>query len=545
MSRLRETTAALLIAVFMISSFAVMCEAKSSLVPIQASSGTEVGGIITENTIWSEEEYLVTASILVPEGITLEITPGVSINFQNFFIQIDGTLRIRGVPENKIIINFTHTHEPSILFTDSSIDYDPLTEEGCIIENAIITSHNVKTWLIEISYCSPKISSNILTNYHSLLGSIIYITHSPGAVISSNILTNYHSVVGSVIHIRRSSGAVIVNNHIKYGEVGISIGSSDDNIRGPIIAYNTIQNSSIGIDSFGGTPIIKNNLITGNNYFGVKSSGIATGGSPIITYNVIKNNSVGLTVSNHASIYYNNIYDNEEYNAQLSEEIIEDVNVTHNWWGSTEEEEIELKLYDYQDFFRLSNLVYVPFLEEPINETSVGIQSLEPEIESEPEPEPSKPAEFVVSDLSITPLHPLISQDRFGVDVNFSVKVTNIGDKEGSYTVDFKVRWLDQGWDWETIDIQTVTLARGDSTTVFYEETWSAGTYQVNVENLTLNFTVEDPEPEPESSFLDKIPGFPYESIILGLIAVIIIIWRVLPSPCGTSTWRGTGEKND
>ena len=31
---------------------------------------------------------------------------------------------------------------------------------------------------------------------------------------------------------------------------------------------------------------------------------------------------------------------------------------------------------------------------------------------------------------------------------------------------------------------------------------------------------------KPEPSFWDKIPGFPYESIIIGLIAVIIIVWR-------------------
>ena len=28
-----------------------------------------------------------------------------------------------------------------------------------------------------------------------------------------------------------------------------------------------------------------------------------------------------------------------------------------------------------------------------------------------------------------------------------------------------------------------------------------------------------------EPSFWDKIPGFPYESIIIGLISVIIILW--------------------
>ena len=58
--------------------------------------------------------------------------------------------------------------------------------------------------------------------------------------------------------------------------------------------------------------------------------------------------------------------------------------------------------------------------------------------------------------------------------------------------------------------------------TQFFELTRGEGTYEVEVEGLTGSFNVVKPEP----SFWDKIPGFPYESIIIGLIAVIIIIWR-------------------
>ena len=43
----------------------------------------------------------------------------------------------------------------------------------------------------------------------------------------------------------------------------------------------------------------------------------------------------------------------------------------------------------------------------------------------------ARPAEFVVSDL-------VVSANEEG-EVTFSVKVTNIGEMEGSYTVDFKV----------------------------------------------------------------------------------------------------------
>jgi hypothetical protein len=52
---------------------------------------------------------------------------------------------------------------------------------------------------------------------------------------------------------------------------------------------------------------------------------------------------------------------------------------------------------------------------------------------------------------------------------------------------------------------------------LFYAE----GTYTVSYSGLTGSFEVK----EPKSSFWDKIPGFTYESIMLGLISTIIILW--------------------
>jgi hypothetical protein len=46
------------------------------------------------------------------------------------------------------------------------------------------------------------------------------------------------------------------------------------------------------------------------------------------------------------------------------------------------------------------------------------------------------------------------------------------------------------------------------------------GTYLVEVEGLTGSFTVK-----PESSPWDNIPGFPYESILLGLVFGLLAIW--------------------
>ena len=48
----------------------------------------------------------------------------------------------------------------------------------------------------------------------------------------------------------------------------------------------------------------------------------------------------------------------------------------------------------------------------------------------------------------------------------------------------------------------------------------TAGDFKVEVDGLTGSFKVKS-----KPSFWEKIPGFPYESIILGLISVIIILW--------------------
>jgi hypothetical protein len=127
-----------------------------------------------------------------------------------------------------------------------------------------------------------------------------------------------------------------------------------------------------------------------------------------------------------------------------------------------------------------------------------------------------KPAEFEFSNLEITP-----KEVELGMNVTISVDVTNVGEKMGGCTVELKVNREVV----ESVDIAAFGGVPPDydqvTATQFFELTRGEGTYEVEVEGLTGSFTVK-----PEPSFWDKIPGFPYESIIIGLIAVIIIIWR-------------------
>jgi PKD repeat protein len=122
-----------------------------------------------------------------------------------------------------------------------------------------------------------------------------------------------------------------------------------------------------------------------------------------------------------------------------------------------------------------------------------------------PPPPPPKPAEFEVSDLVVSP-----GEVVEGESVTVTVKVTNVGEEEGTHTVDLKVDGL-------VVDSETVTLAGGASATVSFELTRGVGSYIVEVDSLTGRFEVKAPPPPPP----------PTVSIWLspGYIAGILIIF--------------------
>ena len=73
------------------------------------ASEVEVSGVIIEDTTWKSinSPYIVTGNILVNEGVTLTIEPGVVVKFEDhsvadyygYYIKIDGTLVAKGTKE--------------------------------------------------------------------------------------------------------------------------------------------------------------------------------------------------------------------------------------------------------------------------------------------------------------------------------------------------------------------------------------------------------------------------------------------------------------
>ncbi len=102
------------------------------------------------------------------------------------------------------------------------------------------------------------------------------------------------------------------------------------------------------------------------------------------------------------------------------------------------------------------------------------------------EPVPPAPAEFVLSNLVVSP-----TSIETGETVTVSVSVANVGEESGSYTAELLV-------DGSKVDEETVTLVGGASETVeFTGVSGDEGTHTVAVGDLSGSFTVEAPPEEP------------------------------------------------
>ncbi|PVX27130.1 MAG: hypothetical protein CW716_03885 [Candidatus Bathyarchaeum sp.] len=292
-------------------------------------AATEVSGVIASDTTWTQANspYSLTGPVGVSEGVTLTIEPGVTVNLNSHFIQVNGTLQAQGTETEQIQFS-----GGEIDFTEYSSDWDEQTGNGCIIEQAIFTSTTVDM------RSSTKICDNSFTD--CLIRPIG--TGDPNDVspiIANNTLNGEGRSYGII---SAYSSANITQNTVTGYENGLQLKSDTSVVQG-----NYITNNDVGVHVylFQGTvaPIIKNNTIIGND------DGIYV--------------SKVMTVPFSPTIVYNDIHSNTNYNINL-DAIPYDINATYNWWGTTNTTEIGQKIYDSNEDFTLGTVTFDPFLTE-------------------------------------------------------------------------------------------------------------------------------------------------------------------------------------
>ncbi len=366
----------------------------------KAQSGTQVSGIIISDTTWTKANspYGLTGAVAVNTGATLTIQPGVVVNLNNYYIQVNGTLTAIGTSTDKIQFN-----DGTITFTVLSQGWNAQTGIGSIIQYATVNYSNYSRSgftesLVEVN-SQAKIDHNILYGdfYLSRLIS------AKAGTISSNLLIAEYSITG----VYCKENAVVIDNKI--------VGA----IRG------------IEVDS--GAPSIKRNLIIDSSTCGISITNIGRSSTtPLIQDNSIVKNKNGIEIFKwpaqstiNPTILNNSIYGSLNYNVYLASSLhqlpmSENVNVANNWWGTTDSKAIGQKIYDFTKDFKLGNATFIPFLSQP--STNAPSEDYTPFPTPTPTPSPTlTPTPASSPTPTATPIQPTPSPSQSANQSGFNI----------------------------------------------------------------------------------------------------------------------------
>ncbi len=126
----------------------------------------------------------------------------------------------------------------------------------------------------------------------------------------------------------------------------------------------------------------------------------------------------------------------------------------------------------------------------------------------------TRPAAFSVTDLAIAP-----NEVDIGERVTISLSVANTGDLTGSHKVTLKI-------DNVVVATEDVTLAGGASQKITFTTAKKdvAGTYQVEVDGLSLPFTVKPPPPKPAAFATSTLTISPTEVDIGQRVTISVLV---------------------
>ncbi len=327
-----------------------------------AQTGTQVSGIISQDTTWTKANspYTLTGPVGIKSGVTLTVEAGATIDINHYYLQVNGTLTAKGTSTDNINI------KGSIKFSGSS--WNEQTGKGCIIEKA-----NIDSASIEINNASPKINNNTLTNTNAL-NYIIWIVY--GAPIISN-----NTLIKGGISAGPAGSPKIENNTII--NAGLAYTGNDS----PIISHNTIILTTASIFDSGITVLGDNHAFISDNQISSFKKGILAAGKPIIQRNILTNNEIGIVAnpnsapliqnntvtdnkvglkirSSQSIVIYNNIQ-NSNQNSFVLSETTSSIDATYNYWGTTDTQSINQSIYDFKNDFNLGTVNFTPFLTTP------------------------------------------------------------------------------------------------------------------------------------------------------------------------------------
>lgn len=287
---------------------------------ITKAQTTILGGVVSGTWTKAASPYLIQGNLLIANGTTLSIEPGVRVNFNGSYkLLVSGRLVATGNAADSIFFAAVNTTIgwQGIRFENTPSTNDSSRIAYCSIKYGYVNDNGGGVYVSNFSKIT--ISNNSITNCIARggCGGAIYMAGS-NATIRNNNLSFNHSIAGAICIMGGSP--LIDNNIISYndytfpplGEPG-DPGSDPDiwgggiscNNADAIITNNTITNNSSRLYG-GGICAIDGNVNISNNIISDNVAPMFGGGIYSTAHGSISNNTISNNISNNSGggVYY-------------------------------------------------------------------------------------------------------------------------------------------------------------------------------------------------------------------------------------------------
>ncbi len=197
-------------------------------------------------------------------------------------------------------------------------------------------------------------------------GYVALINSTNISVFDIELRNNYHGIL-----LYMAKNCRLENLTLTENEFGVYLYESDNNTMGNNRIYSNYEGIALWYSD--NNTVVYNTINSNLESYYTHGSGIYLGYSNnnIIRYNHILDNDYGIYLEHYQSsrskdvIEYNDILNNNFYNINNKKRF--NVSAENNWWGTVNENEIGLMIYDYYDSQAYGIVDYEPYLYGPFD----------------------------------------------------------------------------------------------------------------------------------------------------------------------------------